>query len=115
VLCLQGSLPISKLDLLKCYGNSVVSFLGVLGYLSIPASYYFKPLAILSFFMLLCLWVFTGGLIVTVFQLLYAAYQHFVKKSESVIYLHHFKGALASCLSYILLFVGMANGLMVTA
>jgi vacuolar-type H+-ATPase subunit I/STV1 len=115
LLCLQGSLQINKLDLLKFYSNSLISFLGVIGYLSIAASYYFKPMAILSPLIFLCLWVFTGGLLFTVFQFIYAAYQHFVVKSKSTLYMHHFKGALVTCLSYILLLVGMANDLMVTA
>lgn len=99
---------------LKYYGNGIATILGAIGYLSIPGSYFFKPLAIFVPFIIFFFWAFSIGLIYTILQGIYGVSKYYSTKKKSK-YLNHCKGSLLSLLGYAIFLIGVSFGLVVTA
>ena len=100
--------------ILKYYGNAVFVSLGVVGYLAVAGSYTFSPLIVLAPLLFLTIWAFTGGWIYAVGQFFYFLYGQFFAKPKLLGVEHHLWGVLMCGVAYLILFVGISNGLIVT-
>lgn len=99
---------------LKNYWNGVVCLLGVVGYVALAASYYYKPFLILAPLVVFLIWAVSIGLIYTVAEFFYGLVQYYFLSGRRSMYLVHCKSSILAALSYGLLAASIYSGLIVT-